>query len=151
MVLAAWVWEPEFRFSRIHVKAKITDSDTLALEGRDRQILGTPWPARIAETVTSKFTERPCLKSISLRAIEDSWRWPLESACLDKCTHAHLYISEACYNNHIKLNLFSFLVIEPRLLHVMSMCALLLSYSLSSFKSFILSYLGWIWIYSVAR
>lgn len=82
---------------------------TLVLGGKNGDILETHWLVNLAKMVSFWFHERPCLKTIRLRAVEEDVRC-LPQAHTYMCTGTyiqtlvwlhHIYTHNTTHNTHI--------------------------------------------------
>lgn len=102
--LYSWGWEDGSVHKTINRRGKDLSSNLLhtckksqsvttmpvtpVLGGKDGEILGTHWLVNLAKIVSIWFHERPCLKTIQLRAVEDAQCLPL--ALTYMCTGTHI-------------------------------------------------------------
>lgn len=123
--LYSWGWEDGSVHKTINCKGKDLSSNLLhackkqqtvttmpitpVLGGKDREILGTHWLVNLAKMLSTWFHERPCLKTIQLRAVEDDVQC-LPQVLTYMCTGTyiqtliwlhHIYTHNTTHNTHI--------------------------------------------------
>ena len=68
------------------------------LEEKTRELLEAPWPASLTRLVGFRLSERPCLKAVRQKVIEEDTHVGLWSSFL--CTHC--IHSEICHTERLK-------------------------------------------------